>query len=137
MAKRAPLELKPMPPPRLEIINLIDVLITLIAFFMMTSSFVETQRQLGVNLPQARRSEAVATEVSRLRLEVAADERVYWNGQPLPRAELNAMLRAQRPETQVTIEADRECRYQAVVDILDLARTHGLQKIALAVRAKE
>ncbi len=137
MGKRAPLELKPLPPPRLEIINLIDVLITLIAFFMMTASFVETQRQLGVNLPQARRSEDVAAKVSRLCLEVAADEQIYWNGKPLPRNELDAVLGAQRPGTQLTIEADRECRYQAVVTILDQARAYGLQKIALAVRAPE
>ncbi len=138
MAKRMPLTLKPLPPPRLEIMNLIDVLITLIAFFMMTSVFMENNRQFGVNLPEAGQAKTVTTQPpARLVLEVAKNEQIYWNGKVMAQAEIRALFQSQPQGAVLVIKADRDCRYQAVVNLLDLAKAAGVNKIALEARAIE
>ncbi len=133
MNKPRPIELKPLPPPRLEILNFIDILITLIAFFMMTTIFVANNRQFGVNLPQVKSGAPAAA--SRLVLEVAKEGQVYWNGHPIQAKELRMLLESQHPETMLVIRADRDCRYQRVVNLLDLAKAAGLGRIALEARA--
>jgi len=137
MSKPRSIELKPLPPPRLEILNFIDILITLIAFFMMTSIFVENNRQFGVNLPQVRQGDPASAVSSRLVLEIGRNGRIYWNGRPVNRGGLRTLLGSQPGETVVVVKADRDCRYQLVVDLLDLARSAGLSRIALEARAAE
>jgi biopolymer transport protein ExbD len=138
MAKRLPIELKPLPPPRLEIMNLIDVLITLIAFFMMTSVFIENNRQFGVNLPEAGQAKAARVQPSaRLVLEVTKDAAIYWNGNRMSRAELQTLFQSQPPGAVLVIKADRDCRYQTVITLLDQAKAAELTKIALEARTVE
>ena len=50
--QKKPLDLSKLPGPKVEIINLIDVLITLVAFFLLTTVFADQLDQLQVNLPQ-------------------------------------------------------------------------------------
>jgi biopolymer transport protein ExbD len=54
----------------------------------------------------------------------------------LDTASIAAVLRgavARDPDHQVLIEADRDLKYQAVVDVIDLVRGAGITKYALQV----
>lgn len=131
-----PIQLPPLPPAKLEIINLIDVLITLIAFFMMTAVFAEKSHRLNIQLPVARHSGITATQKEATKIEIGIDKenRIYYEGQAVQEEELLARLRIQNRETVVVIRADRDCRYGRVVKLLDVVKSCRLSKVALEVR---
>jgi biopolymer transport protein ExbD len=133
-----PIQLPPLPPAKLEIINLIDVLITLIAFFMLTAVFAEKSHRLNIQLPVARHSGSAAAQskaaVKKIEIGIDRENRVYYEGQAIQAEELPARLRIQNPETVVVIRADRECRYGWVVKVLDVVKSCRLSKVALEVR---
>lgn len=131
-----PIQLPPLPPAKLEIINLIDVLITLIAFFMMTAVFAEKSHRLNIQLPVARHSGITATQKETTKIEIGIDKenRIYYEGQAVQEEELLARLRIQNRETVVVIRADRDCRYGRVVKLLDVVKSCRLSKVALEVR---
>jgi biopolymer transport protein ExbD len=132
-----PIKLPPLPPAKLEIINLIDVLITLIAFFMLTAVFAEKSHRLNIQLPAAPHSGSPAAQTkAAAKVEIGIDKQnqVYYEGRPIKEAELLGCLRNQNRETVVVIRADKECRYEWVVGLLDDVKRCRLSKIALEVR---
>lgn len=134
--KKVPIHLKPLPEPRLEILNLIDVLITLVAFFMLASTFVadQSQRNIGINLPQVRHSGIEDQADRRLVVELNKKHQIFYRGESLSGFQLKELLQKQSGNTVFTIKADKDCRYSWVVDLLDLAAGCKLTKIALEVR---
>jgi biopolymer transport protein ExbD len=132
-----PIQLPPLPPARLEIINLIDVLITLIAFFMLTAVFAEKSHRLNIQLPVAKHSWTAAApqkEAAKIEIGIDKENRIYYEGQAIQEKELLAHLRMQNRESIVIIRADRDCRYGRVVKVLDVVKSCRLSKVALEVR---
>jgi biopolymer transport protein ExbD len=140
MKNKVPIHLKPLPEPRLEILNLIDILITLVAFFMLTSTFVVEQSHqartsdLGINLPQVRHSGRADKSDERMVLELNKNHQIFYRGEPISQVQLKELFQKQAVDTVIAIKADRDCRYSWVVDLLDLAAGCKLNKIALEVR---
>ena len=50
------------------------------------------------------------------------------------REELPVLLQAYPPDTSLVIRADRACRYQEIIDLLDLCARSGFSRVALAVK---
>ena len=137
MMTKKPLELPKLPAPKVEIINLIDVLITLVAFFLLTTVFAEQQDHLRVNLPQVEAAATNHPSATGILIEMDTSHNLYLNKQavPLPREELRAFLQKTiRPDLTVTIQADKDCSYEEVIRLLDLVQQCGIHRAALEVR---
>jgi biopolymer transport protein ExbD len=126
----------PMPVPKVEIINLIDVLITLIAFFMFTTVFANKQQQIRIQLPKAAHSESNRT-AEKLEISLTKENRIFIEGRRLQREELLDFLQKKRSgDRLVAIIADRSCKYEWIIDLLDMVKSCGLTRIALNVRSE-
>jgi len=122
-----------LPAPKVEIINLIDVLITLIAFFMFTTVFTTKQQQLKIQLPVASPSESnkanVGTEIS-----LTKDNRIFIAGKRMGPEELAEYLQKRcRSNDLIVVKADRDCKYQSIINLLDQIKSSGLNRVALQV----
>lgn len=137
MSKR-PIQLPPLPQPRLEIINLIDVLLTLLAFFMLSTVFATSQnsREIKIQLPRASQGTKAAVQAHIITLELNRNNVLYYEGRKLRRGELADLFADVPRETAVIIRADRSCRYEWVVALLDQIKRSGLNKVGLEVLGK-
>jgi len=133
---KQPLHLEPLPPPRVEIINLIDVLMTLIAFFLLTTVFNDNQRRLPLNLPSASHRTATVKTRQWINVELTKNNELYINGIPASQTALISHLRGFSPETPLTLKADAACQYQWIVTVLDSIRQAGFHGIAFAVKER-
>jgi biopolymer transport protein ExbD len=133
---KTPIHLNPLPEPRLEILNLIDILITLVAFFMLTSTFVVEQahQSIGINLPQVSHHVTPNNVESKMTLELQKDHQLFYRGRRITLGQLKKFFQGQTSETVLIISADKDCRYSWVVELLDLAAGCKLNKVALEVR---
>lgn len=134
--QRKRIQLKVMPGAKVEIINLIDVLITLIAFFMLTTVFANQQSRLGVELPQAKQAKEKMVH-SRLVLEIHPDETVWLQGARLDPDQLRAVLQQTAADTIVVIRGDRAVTYQKMIYLLDLLEEYHLSKVSFEVKKVE
>lgn len=132
---KIPIKLKTMPVARVEIINLIDVLITLIAFFMLTAVFANNQRQIPIKLPSATHSE-VLNPSEKIHLEMTKEQTLFFEGNSIRRNDLRELLKNYSGETVVIIKADKECKYQWIIEIMDELKKTGLKKISFEVTQK-
>src|SRR3989338_1893113 len=111
----------------LDIAPLIDVVFLLLIFFMLTSSFI-FQTGIKINLPKALTSEVIQRE--NLIIIVTEDNSLYINERLIDDEELSSRLKIATKESKpILIKADRKASLGKVVEVWDLCRTEGIQKI--------
>ncbi|MCX7970012.1 MAG: biopolymer transporter ExbD [Negativicutes bacterium] len=126
-------KLRQTPPPRLMIIPMIDIILFLLVFFMISTLYMVEQNLLPVSLPAARSDDRPAGWL--VNVTVTADGRIMIDNQPVDAAGLAGQVAAAvaaHPDTVVIIRADRQLPYQQVVALLDQLRTAGVSRLALA-----
>ncbi len=115
---------------QLDIAPLIDVVFLLLIFFMLTSSFV-LQSGIRINLPRAVTSEVVTEK--NIVLTVSAENVLYLGGAVVTLEELKIKLeKIKSISGSVLIKADRKAYLGRVVEIWDLCREIGLERINVA-----
>ncbi len=115
--------------------SLTDIVMLLLIFFLLTSSFVTT-RGLDVVLPEATTS----TQPDNLRLDVSVDSegKVYYNGEEttfetLPTLVAEGLGNEEAGDTAiVVIRADETLPYEVVIKALDVVKSAGARKFFLA-----
>jgi biopolymer transport protein ExbD len=131
------LNLRAKTDPEVNLTSLIDVVLLLLIFFMVSTSFVK-ESQISITLPEAE-SEAVASEVPE-QLEIMITEQGTYlvNGRELvnnrPETIRNALQRVSTGDTSLplTISADANARHQHVVTAMDVAGRLGFTRISIA-----
>ncbi len=127
--------------PEINLINFIDVLLVLLIFFMVTTTFQQEGR-LRVRLPQA--SEIPLPRGSRepLVITVTADGGYRVNERTLINASPETLRAAILKEAgtdrgPITIRADARTTHQAVVTAMDVAGRLGFSQLNIATVHQE
>jgi biopolymer transport protein ExbD len=131
------LNLRARTEPEVNLTSLIDVVLLLLIFFMVSTSFVK-ESQISITLPEAE-SDAVVDEVPE-QLEIMITEQGTYlvNGRELvnsrPETIRNALQRVSNGDTTLplTISADANARHQHVVTAMDVAGRLGFTRISIA-----
>ena len=115
---------------QINIAPLIDVIFQLLIFFMLTSSFT-FQSGIDVRLPKAITSDIIKEE--NVTITITGENVIYWNNKVVSIKELRQELsRSARKNRPVLIKADRRSSVGRVVDIWDLCRELGIERINIA-----
>jgi biopolymer transport protein ExbD len=120
----------------INITPLTDVFLVLLIIFMVTSTAL-LQSGLNVNLPRSR---AAATQADGVTITLAADGQVAVDDEPTDLTGLDQRLRAafaRGAGRAVTIRGDERVVLGRLVEIMDIARRSGAEKIGVATRPAE
>lgn len=121
--------------PELNLTSLIDVVLLLVIFFMVTTSFVR-ETELKVQLPEAS-VETPAEDLPQLEVVVDAEGNYFLNGEPLVASRADVLRRAfekvagERRDVPLTIRADARTSHQSVVTVMDVAGKMGFVNISI------
>ena len=123
----------------INIINLVDVLLVLLVFFVMTTTFAK-KSELNITLPEASK-EVTETKLETINIAIDAQSRIFVNNKELINTQITtikqAMHELQRDMTEdatVVIHADEATPHKSVVKVMDAARQLGLTRITFATR---
>ena len=131
------LSLRPRAEPEVNMTSLIGVVFLLLIFFMVSTSFVK-QSQISIRLPEADGTALVEEARQQLDIMITEQGRFFVNGRELdnnrPETIRNALQIVSGGDTSLplTIIADANARYQAVVTAMDVAGKLGFVKITIA-----
>ena len=123
--------------PEVNMTSLIDVVLLLLIFFMVSTSFVK-QSQISIRLPAAESLAVVEDVPLQLDLMITEQGTFLLNGRELvnsrPETIRNALQKLSGGDTtlQLTISADASTRHQFVVTAMDVAGRMGFVKISIA-----
>ena len=124
----------------INITPLTDIFLVLLIIFMVTTTaIVEQGGQNGglkVNLPRAGKT-ASGEQMHDIAVAVLEDGRTVVGGKVVDEDTLAQLLdkaHGENPDTLVLVQADQGVAHGKVVAVMDLARRHGLARLAIATR---
>lgn len=112
---------------------LIDVVFLLLIFFMLTTSFLQTQ-SLAVATP-APSVDELPTDARVVEIWLLGDESIAIDGQPVTREALTESLKlaiGERTDLTVTILAEKGSKTQALIAAIEAARQSGAKNVGTA-----
>jgi biopolymer transport protein ExbD len=125
--------------PEIMLIPLIDILLMLLIFFMLATTFKHAA-EISINLPEASQQKLPNQDLRMLDIAIDATGRFYVDRQEVVNTELETVKRAiekvtpDRKDVIVVISADAKTPHQAVITAMDAARQLGLIRITLAAQ---
>lgn len=131
------LSVRPRSQPEVNMTSLIDVVLLLLIFFMVSTSFVK-QSRIAISLPQAESKAPANEEAEQIDIMITATGTYLVNGRELinnrPETIRNALQKVSGGNNKLplTISADANARHQDVVTAMDVAGRLGFVKINIA-----
>jgi biopolymer transport protein ExbD len=122
----------------LNLTPLVDVVLLLLLFFMVTTQFGQLPG-LKMLLPPVDAESRVRLQVSeRLELSITAEGDIVFENQPTTLSGLSGLLSragAAGDEVVVVFSADQKVAYGRIVRVMDTLRQAGFNRVVLAGRA--
>ena len=123
--------------PEVNLTSLIDVVLLLLVFFMVSTSFIR-ETEISLRLPQAQAQSAAVEQPESLEIMITQTGSYLVNGRALVNNE-RATLRTAIEQTvgdsrnlPVFVRADAQATHQAVVTAMDVAGQLGFVQISIA-----
>jgi len=130
--------LRPREDPEINLIPLIDVLLVIIIFLMLTTTYSKFSG-LEINLPTADATKQ-AEQQNEIDVAVTSTGQILINKSPLTVANVASIAEGlrraagSRSDPVVVINADAKATHQTVVDVMQAAQTAGYPRISFATQ---
>jgi biopolymer transport protein ExbD len=127
--------------PEVNLIPMMDVLMTVLTFFIIISMSLTGQQLLNVRLPKAvpgndAVEETQVAQVDALVVGLDKDGQLIFDNEPITFNQLSQQVRTyfgENPDGKLVLKADRELTYSEVSGLLTDLRAIGGNRVSLAV----
>jgi biopolymer transport protein ExbD len=118
-----------------QIAPMVDILLVLLCFFVVTWSMARKENELDVRVPAAQAGQESNPVVNQTVLNVKSDGSVVWDRKPISKPDLLEKLRslaALFPDYAIILRGDVKTDYEHIVQVLDTCRQAGIWNVAFA-----
>ncbi|MEY5010816.1 MAG: Biopolymer transport protein ExbD/TolR [Verrucomicrobiota bacterium] len=123
-----------------QIAPMVDILLVLMCFFIVTWNFAKKEMEIDVKVPAAQSGKENAAAMNQTVLNVRADGTVIWNRKPVPANELLGRLKELAelyPDYAIILRGDQKASYESIVAVLDICRDAKIWNVAFATSKGE
>jgi biopolymer transport protein ExbD len=117
--------------PAIELTPLIDMVFLLLIFFLVATTFHQTEREMQIALPVANSAGPISASLRELIVNVDVEGRVIVGGRTITPDEFGTLVSEAvelNPQQKVTVRGDRGTAYTNVVTVLDICKAAGIQE---------
>jgi biopolymer transport protein ExbD len=121
--------------PGIQLAPLVDVLLLLLIFFLLTWNAARNENELDVKVPKASAAKEKSAPVGDVVVNVKADGNVMVNRRTLTSAELTDLLKnlvQLNSEQAVIIRGDETGAYKNIIGVLNICTDAGITNVAFA-----
>jgi biopolymer transport protein ExbD len=121
--------------PGIQLAPLVDVLLLLLIFFLMTWNAARNENELDVKVPKASAAKEKAAPIGDVVVNVKSDGNVIVNRRTLSGTELSDLLKnlvQLNAEQAVVIRGDEAGAYKNIVAVLNICSEAGVTNVAFA-----
>ena len=118
-----------------QIAPMVDILLVLLCFFIVTWSFAKKENELDVKVPAAQSGKEANPVINQTVLNVKKNGQVVWNRKVTTLEELGAKLRQLAnlyPDYAIILRGDENADYKSIVAVLDTCRAANIWNVAFA-----
>ena len=117
--------------PTLELTPIIDMVFLLLIFFLVTTTFQQTEREMQIALPEAISAGPISISLREIIINVGADGEIIVSGRTISTDDLRVLIHeavAANTDQKVTVRGDRNTPYANIINVLDVCKGAGLQE---------
>jgi len=121
-----------------QIAPMVDILLVLLVFFIVTWNFALSENELDVKIPSAQKAKPQEAYAGQVVVNVKADGTIVMNRKAMSDQELVAKLTELAglfPDQAVILRGDKRIAYERIVEVLDLCRSANIWNVAFATAA--
>ena len=121
--------------PGIQLAPLVDVLLLLLIFFLLTWNAARNENELDVKVPKASAAKEKGAPIGDVVVNVKADGNVVVNRRTLTGAELTELLKGLvqlNSEQAVVIRGDEAGAYRNIIGVLNICTEAGITNVAFA-----
>jgi biopolymer transport protein ExbD len=125
------------PPVSIQLAPMIDILLLLLSFFIISWQFNKSETELNVSVPTAQEGAEPKQMRGEIIINVLADGAIRVEGQTMDKVQLLeklAKIAKQYPNQPVRIRGDGNVAYQRIVEIIDTCQKAGIWNISFATQ---
>jgi biopolymer transport protein ExbD len=122
---------EPTTSPSIELTPLIDMVFLLLIFFLVATTFHQTEREMQIALPVANSAGPIGASLRELIVNVDVEGRIIVGGRTMTPEEFSTLVSEAvelNPQQKVTVRGDRGTAYANVVTVLDICKATGIQE---------
>jgi biopolymer transport protein ExbD len=115
----------------IDLTPIIDMVFLLLIFFLVATTFQQTEREMKIALPAATSAGPISAAMRELIVNVDAQGQMYVSGRQIDAGALRSMIAdavAANSQQKVTVRGDRNAPYSKIVTALDICKSAGIQQ---------
>ncbi len=125
------------PPIAMQLAPMIDILLLLLSFFIISWQFSRSETELNVAVPTAQEGAEPDRQRGEIIINVLPDETIRVEGVTVDLIQLHSKLAAisrQFKNQPVRIRGDGKVAYQRIVEVIDTCQKAGIWNISFATQ---
>lgn len=124
-----------LPTPTFQLAPMIDVLLVVLCFFILTWNSALHENELDVRVPSAKSAKEAQPYLGQVVINIRSDGTYVMNKTPLDRDELLVRLKKLSglyPDQAVIVRGDEKVEYKYIANVLDICRGADIWNVAFA-----
>ncbi|MEO2068325.1 MAG: biopolymer transporter ExbD [Desulfurobacteriaceae bacterium] len=125
--------------PQLIIIPMVDVMLFLLAFFVLITGSLIPGLAIKTNPPETTRKSKIEIKREVVTVTIKKDGTIYFGNRKVSLKELPQLFKKKKrenPGVSIAINADKDSKVQLLVSVMDAAQEAGITSIGLLAKEK-
>lgn len=118
----------------LNIVPFIDIMLVLLAIVLSVATFI-SQGHIKIKVPESHSAEAIKDE-KKLSIMLDKDSKIYIDEAEISIDEAKKRIEAVESTTLVELVSDKDAKFQAFIDILDILKERRHEKFVIKAETK-
>ncbi len=120
----------------LDLTPVVDVVFNLLIFFALSLNFAAQTSGIKVKLPKASAAEQVKTED--ITINLTNEGKMFYNDEAVDaQTIIENLKKTKKKDILVIIKADDTVNHGTVVETMDIVKSNGFSRLAIAVERKD
>ncbi len=119
------------PGPSIEMTPIIDMVFLLLIFFLVATTYQQSERELAIALPEAEAAGPISTMLREIIINVDSQGAIIVGGQTMTLEELRTLVADAvrvNPDQKVSVRGDKDIAYGTIARVLDVCKAAGAQQ---------
>ena len=117
--------------PSIEMTPIIDMVFLLLIFFLVATTYQQSERELAIALPEAEAAGPISTMLREIIININAQGDIIVGGQAISLDELRTLVSdavRMNPDQKVSVRGDKDLPYGTIARVLDVCKAAGAQQ---------
>ncbi len=117
--------------PSIIIVSLVDILVILLIFFVVSTTFKTDQPEVQINLPESKTATNAPSELEHALVTVDESDEIKLDGRAIDIGELEKAV-GDLPATRkssLALQADRKASFGTIIKVMDALKLAGVKNL--------